>query len=201
MRLFKYKCSSGYKYGCTFLDNTRCTQCGISYKELETIWDKIEDVYLKLIPFNLRPKNMWYKFKCYGWKRYTTVKPRTLGHDWCDRDALLVHCIFEIVRDFLDGETPKTQEELEWQKEHNPPFYESWREAREIYDWWLTHNDHYVYGLNDEQFDAEFPWEMVDGLNKEESRFRARYLADGEIEEMVLEKAKRIIDLSPYFWT
>lgn len=50
------------------------------------------------------PKELWYKFKCWAWHRYSTVKPRYLPHTWVDRTALLPHVIFEVISDFRDNE-------------------------------------------------------------------------------------------------
>lgn len=206
MRFREYKCPAArtcsYPWG-DWDDNNKCVSCGISYHEAETVWDKIEDIYHKVVPHRFRPKELWYRLKCRVWKKYTTVKPRTLGHGWCDRDGLLIHCIFEIARDFLENEGPKTEAEWAEQKEMNPAFYESWNETRELIDWWLKHDDHYVYGLTDEEFDAEFPWEPSKDFEgtHEEYRTRAKFLADNEVEKMILEKAKRIIDISQFYWT
>lgn len=181
-----------------------CEGCGMSFEETRTIWYKIEDLYHTIIRYEWRPKNVWYKFKCWAWKRYTTTKPRTLGHGWCDRDALLIHTIFEIARSFLEKEGPKSEQEWEEHKIHNPGFYASWRETKEIIDWWLNkYEDLYVWGLTDEQFDREYPWDHAgaEGEILESLRAKERFKRDDEYEQLLRDKAKRIIDISPYYWT
>lgn len=184
-----------------------CTGCGVAARDLDTVWDKIEDLYHTVIPYRFRPKNLWYTFSCWAWKRYTTTKPRTLSHEWCDRNALLIHTVFEIARTFLEKEGPKNEQKWAWQKEHNPEFYASWLETKEIVDWWLNeYEESYVWGLSDEKFDKEYAWDKPTvGTVSEEKysgmRAKARFEAEERDEQELRNKAKRIIDLSPYYWT
>jgi len=105
--------------------------------------NKITDLYYKLIPYHLRPKNLWYRFKCWAWRRHTTVKPRTLDHMWCDRSHLLPHMIFEILSQFIEQEC--TPERVVWYGEHGHRI-EGGKyvrdEMQELYDWW--HQDYLV---------------------------------------------------------
>lgn len=183
-------------------DGIACNNCGVTYKDQKTVWDNLEDIYLSIVPYSLRPKNLWYSFKCRVWKRYTTVKPRTLDHTWCDRSHLIFHIVFEVAQRFLEEEGSKTQDEWDWQKEHNPGFYEAWFEAKQICDWWFNeYDDGYVYGLSDEEFDKQYPWTQPADYTGDNYRVLARYNAEGIYEQMMLDKAKRLLDLSPYFWT
>jgi len=61
-------------------------------------------VYHRIIPHDWRPSEIWYRLKCWGWKRYTTVKPRSLDHRWCDRSQLLPLTMFEILAQFVEKE-------------------------------------------------------------------------------------------------
>ena len=88
-----------------------------SYKfENESWWEKIQSYYWQTLPYNWRPGQIWYRLKCFCWHRYTTYKPRTLGHTWCDRTELLPHMIFEILARFLDKECSPGH--IEWYGEH-----------------------------------------------------------------------------------
>ena len=69
----------------------------------ETI-SKIKHKYWKIVPYDYRPKNLWYKLKCFLWHRYTTIKPRELDHTWCDRCELIVYTNFEILQQFVEEE-------------------------------------------------------------------------------------------------
>ena len=61
-------------------------------------------LYTSIVPYECRPGHIWYKLKCFTWHRYTTIRPKYLGHEWCDRDTLLIHCMFTILSDFLENE-------------------------------------------------------------------------------------------------
>ena len=89
-------------------------------KWAKTPWQKLKRLYWKTIPYDWRPGQIWYRLTCFLWKRYTTVKPRTLPyHTWCDRDVLMVHCMFEILCRFIEGEKP-----AEWFDLETPEKYE-----------------------------------------------------------------------------
>lgn len=51
-----------------------------------------------------RVKEAWYQLKCWAWHRYTTIKPRKLGHGFFDRCELLPYVMFEILADFVEKE-------------------------------------------------------------------------------------------------
>lgn len=74
-------------------------------KNKRSVFEIIQEWYWKLVPYDWRPEEIWYKFKCWAWHRYTTVKPRTLKfHTWCDKTALIPHVLFEMLSDFLESE-------------------------------------------------------------------------------------------------
>jgi len=103
---------------------------------MQTIWDKLYDFYRKHVPYHSRPGNLWWIFRGWAWDRFTTVKPRTLEYTWCDRRLLIRELVFETAAKFLETEGPKTQAEWDWQKEHNPNFYDAWHETQALIDWW-----------------------------------------------------------------
>ena len=185
--------------------NANCIGCGKLYKETFTIWDKTEDLYHTVIPYEYRPHALWRKFKCWAWYRYTTTKPRTLGNEWCDSDHLLLHTIFEIARTFLEKEGPKTEKEWADQKEANPEFYASWLETKEILDWWIARGDDYPWDMPDDEFDKMYPWKMPPADEytgtEYERRCYEKLLIEDKHKTEVRAKAQRIIDISPYYWT
>ncbi len=79
-------------------------------------WKHIRSYYWRNIPHNWRPGHIWYCLKCFLWHRYTTYKPRTLGHTWCDRSELIPHMIFEILSQFIDKECDPGP--IDWYGEH-----------------------------------------------------------------------------------
>ena len=93
----------------------------------------------KNLVFSLR--NAGYKFKCWAWCRYTTVKPRNLPHTWCDRTELLSHVMFEVLSEFIEKECNPGH--VEW---HDPEWSHKitvngveryvMDEMKALYDWW-----------------------------------------------------------------
>jgi len=86
------------------------------------------------------PSRLWYSFKCWAWKRFTTVKPRYLGHTWCDRCELLPHVMFEVLSHFIENEC--NPGDIEWYGEHGRRVTVNGEERyvrdelQQIYDWW-----------------------------------------------------------------
>lgn len=220
MRFKKYVCPSGRSWGCSYTidfdammsgkhGEQPCTSCGKTSKETDTIWTKIYDFWLfKIyysIPHAYRPKEVWYKFKCWAWKRYTTVKPRKLDHTWIDRSHLVFHVVFEVLSDFVENELDRQSED------HPTPVnlcseYNDWnaaeKELREIHKWWINdYDEHYIWNLQDEDFDRLYPWTTPEDYDGKDYRPVARVKADIQYTDMILAKAKRVIELSPYMWT
>lgn len=201
IRFFPYKCPKGDCCLFSWPDRSKrknslralredsvCVNCGINARDTDTVWDKLRMLYLTLVPFNLRPKNLWYKFSCWGWKRYTTIKPRGLSHEWCDRDHLLIHVVFEVLCEFVEKEAKlKTykKKDWEWQRKHNPGFYKSWKEAYELYNWWLK----------------EYSDDGPPSWNEKKETATEWYERDEAYWKEVRRKTQRVIAISPYFWT
>ncbi len=70
----------------------------------DTCINKIKYAYWHLWPYDWRPGQIWYHLKCWAWLRYTTVKPRYLGHTWCDRSTILPNAMFEVLCQFVERE-------------------------------------------------------------------------------------------------
>lgn len=110
----------------------------------------LEDLYYK-IPYNWRPKTIWYHLKCRVWKHYSTVIPRTLSrYEGVDKDILLPHCMFEILSQFIEKEC--SPDRIEWHGEHSGKIIpgQVWTHDKEkhpeaifirdemqyLYEWW-----------------------------------------------------------------
>lgn len=110
----------------------------------ETLWDKIRHTYWRIIPYDWRPGQIVYRLKCFLWKRYSTVKPRSLPHTWCDRCELLPHMMFEILSQFIERECSPGI--VEWYGEYGHKITVDGEERyvrdemQSLYDWW-----HYTY--------------------------------------------------------
>lgn len=86
------------------------------------------------------PAKLWYWFKCWAWKRYTTIKPRYLDHRWQDRSVLVAHIMFEILCQFVEDEC--SPGDIEWYGDHGHKVTVDDKEKfvrdelQELYDWW-----------------------------------------------------------------
>lgn len=121
----------------------------------DTLSERIKYAYWKVVPYGLRPGQLWYRFKCWVWHRYSTIKPRTLPHTWVDRCSLMPHMMFEILSDFIEGEcgedchvqwyADESDEESGWVPhtvEVDGKQVNVRDEMQDLYDWW--HKDYLV---------------------------------------------------------
>jgi hypothetical protein len=182
------------------------------------IFDKITDLYYE-VPYDWRPENIWYSFKCRFWKKYTTIKPRYLSHKWTDRCELMPHMIFEILSQFIE-------------KECCPPEIVDWKasghmvvvngkevnirdEMQYLYDWWhKQYNVEYAQKQNELWEDVfnniprtskgvNWKWkfetqEQADNYH-EISNIAHEY--DSFIEKTLHENLHRVVNIIPYLWT
>ena len=83
---------------------------------------------------------LWYGFTCWAWHRYSTVKPRTLSHTWCDAVELLPHTMFEILSRFVEKECSPGP--VDWYHKFAPKVVVNGKtkfvrdEIQDLYDWW-----------------------------------------------------------------
>lgn len=131
---------------------TRTDVEGYEYREpskLRKVWWKFLDCdfiptkvkykYWAIIPYDYRPHNIYYNVKCF-FKKYTTVKPRQLNHQWHDRSALLPYMMFEILSQFVEQEMVNSV--VEWYGEHSHKVEVNGvevfvaDEALALYNWW-----------------------------------------------------------------
>ncbi len=78
--------------------------------------------------------SVWYKIKCWVWYRYTTIKPRYLGHTYCDSVDLMPHLMFELLSRFIEEEA----DNVVWYHEYATLIdgKNIRDEMQELYDWW-----------------------------------------------------------------
>lgn len=175
------------------------------------------------------PAELWYRFKCWAWKRFTTVKPRWLDHTWCDRTELLAHTMFEILGRFIEEEASPGH--IEWYGEHGHKITVDGKEKyvrdemQELWDWWCTdYLEGYEQRRNDifaeiEKLDAEF---LISRMQKDEEsglwtwnpqyktpetgeKVAALYakLTQDEKDEIaeLQSRLHRLVDIREYLWT
>lgn len=110
--------------------------------EDETFIDKIKYKYWKIIPYDWRPHQLWYRLKCWAWYRYTTIKPRYLDHTWCDKTELILHINFEMLMRFVENEVLPGPVDWGSDKEHRDAYIE----MMDLYNWYkgcMEHPDKY----------------------------------------------------------
>lgn len=162
-----------------------CVGCGKSFDEITTVWYKMYQTYLKIVPFYYRPMNIWlYKIRPF-FKRYNTVKPRTLKNDWIDRDQLLIHVIFEVLCEFVEKELIPGPVDWEADKNHS----HAKREMLDLYEWW---------GSREWDFD-NLPQPKYDKWLQEADG--NSFIAENNHRDFVLKQCERVIRVSPYMWT
>src|SRR4030042_4189507 len=127
----------------------------------------IKQLYWKYWPYDYRPMELWYKIKCWCWHRYTTVKPRYLGHTWCDCDDLLSHTMFEILSRFIEKECSPGNVDWDYDNEHSTVR----AKLQELYDWWHDYyNKQYIVDckvlwLKVEQHLTVSDWVNIEGTD------------------------------------
>lgn len=174
-------------------------------------------------------KEAWYRFKCWAWRRHTTIKPRTLDHGWCDRGYLIVHLMMEVNCQFVEQEILKTH--VEWYGETSPKATDPVTgESRFVADilkdirrWWLeeylVRQDKHFDKLHDYRKDhckteevasdhyGEEVFEWVTTWDSEESEKEAECIykecsAAEEADEAELEaRLVSLIKLRGWMWT
>lgn len=119
-----------------------------------TIWDKILYKYWDILPYDYRPGQIKYRIKCYLFKRYSTVKPRYLDHQWVDRSHLLPHVMFEVLSKFVEDELKYKKEDfpgiVDWYSGHAKIKVDSGDklvidEMIDLYEWWHSVQDYEPY--------------------------------------------------------
>lgn len=107
----------------------------------EKVKEKIQDIYWRIIPYNYRPGELWYKLACRIWYKYTTIKSRLLGHCYCDTTELLPYTMMEVFCRFMEDEVKEdchidwTYHKIEW-KGVEVPIDSVWWEC---YEWWQNY--------------------------------------------------------------
>ncbi len=187
--------------------------------------NKIENFYWQHWPYDWRPGQIWYRFKCFLWHRYSTVRPRYLPHTWCDLDTLLPHTMFEILSRFIEKECSPGP--VEWYGEHGHKVIVDGIEVyardemQNLYDWW--HKD-YIIGypiaqdaiwgaveedwpiLNRTQQDDHYTWNPFKYKTKAaqelwHQQMQAITKLELDMEAELLKRMHRLINLMPYMWT
>lgn len=128
--------------------------------------DKIISKYHDLVPYDYRPREVWYKLKCFLFKRYTTVKSRHLGHTWCDKVELIPYTLFEMLETFVEKECSPGH--VVWYGEDGHKIlvgmeYKYVRdEMNDLLKWWNEEYIPYTKGENIEYLEIYNSFEQID---------------------------------------
>lgn len=197
----------------------------------EWLYDHFKGVYhayWKIVPYNWRPGQIWYRLKCFCWHRYTTVRPRTIpGHGWCDRSHLLPHMMFEILSQFIEKECSPGI--VDWEgSDHrvnvNGVSVNVRTEMQAIYDWWHkeylpsvehTHDEWHeferLHRTND-MFDEDDKtpegnyifnpkYDSAENKEKSEELFLAACKKEADLDKKLKGMMHRIVRIVPFMWT
>lgn len=184
---------------------------------MSTLWrpreilNRIRLKYWRLIPYEYRPSNLFYGFKCWLTRPYTTIKGRYLPHTWCDRDQVLLHTAFEILSQFIERECSPGN--VDWYSKERPPKIivngvekHIRDEMQELYDWWhLIYNKKYVE--EQEKIDEKInSYIYRNNLSDVEKELRNKFFDHAcNIEDSIAKEEKemlmRLVDIYQYMWT
>jgi hypothetical protein len=184
--------------------------------KIHRIKKKFHHLYYQVLPYELRPYQIWYRTKCFCWHRYTTVKSRYLGHTYCDYVDLLPETMFEILSQFMEkeiypnesgrktehifivnGQETNVGVELErlykwwhnyWHKERNEKNERLWEEVEKLQ---VQGNLRTLNWLNSDDPKFQPYRDALDKINEEEEKD----------EQLLNEMMHRLVDLRRYLWT
>lgn len=190
--------------------------------------ERLRSTYMSLVPYRLRPKQLWYRFKCWAWHRYSTVRVRALPHTWVDRCELMPQVMFQILSDFIEKECSPGH--VEWYGEYSHTITVGGKvvnvrdEMQNLYDWW--HNDYLknrdkCYDLyfdfcdkhmkrdeiehESEEHGTLFEWvEVWDTPENEEIgevMWEAARKREVQYVEELNTRLHRLVNVIPYMWT
>lgn len=175
------------------------------------------------------PIELWYRFICWLWRRYSTVKPRWLDHTWCDRSELMAHAMFEVLGRFIEQECSPGV--IEWYGRYGRKITVNGEskyvrdEMCDLWDWWrydyLAGFDKRRKAIDDElekldydsalsQFDGDASgefWTYNPQYKTPEAAARAKELLnqltalEAEQECELQLRLHRLIDIREHLWT
>lgn len=105
-------------------------------------------------------KDPIYYVKCRLFKKYNVVTCVYLPPTWCDRDWLMVHCCFQLLKDFIEKEKPweftaSESEIKEAYSEQGIERFEMWNELKCLYVWWIKNKGKFDYDTEVIQINLE----------------------------------------------
>ena len=176
-----------------------------------TLIDRIQYAYWDIIPYDYRPGQLWYRFKCWAWKRYSVVKPRYLPYTWCDKDLIMAHAMFELLSKFIEDECSPGI--VAWYGVNGHKIEVNGKEVyvrdemQALYDWWhKEYNEAYQKGtdaIHDEAIDEPLCDEngmfCMSDYNK--SVYKRASQLEQDHEKQLDDNLLRLLKIRRYMWT
>lgn len=131
------------------LDTHRKEQFPIKYFFIETI----PETFNNLIGYNLHKllvdKIYWgFKYRFIKKHQYNIIRPTTLKPGYHNEYDLILHSVFHILTEFI--EYNKKEDLINW--ESDKPHSNFWKEANELYNWWIN-----VHPYRYDKLEIEYP--------------------------------------------
>ena len=139
-----------------------------------------------------------------------TLKIHSLANKYIDRNELLLHAAFQILRDFMEKENPNKH--IDWNFEERQA--KAWREIKYLYRWWTKTRPAREDPILDPA--VEMPPMMFEHCPSGGSRLipydrkkyakyhkasRAQLKAEARWDKEDQENLHRLIDVRQYLWT
>lgn len=140
------------------------------------------------------------------------LKIHTLEKGWQDRDAIMLHAVFQVLVDFVEQEKPS--EIIDWNSDD--AHREAWKELNDLYAWWKITRPARKSPLSDKSLKVPpMKFEAIPGrtnLKKmvpdDKKKYAAYYKAlegDHILEEEWLKEDQlnlhRLIEIRSFLWT
>lgn len=179
---------------------------------LQKYINKIQKKYWKIVPYDYRPGQLWYRLKCRLWHRYNVVYVKTLPSTWVDRDHLLLHAAFQILVDFIEREDPVNTINIWYSDEWYPSREAEWMELYGLYSWWIYEYPNPQHDKTLEKYHAIPSKEDDDNFfhsiyqNKQDEELAEQifkqYMPESEaFDAKVDENLAKLISLRGHLWT
>jgi hypothetical protein len=189
------------------------------------MFDKIQEIYWKIIPYDYRPLQIIYRIKCKFWIKYTTIKSRYLDDTYCDCVELLPQTMFEILSRFIEKECSPGH--VDWEgSDHtvkvNGKKINVRKEMQYLYDWWHNYyNKERIKIDNDlyeeyQKYSPTLVFEPIEGVSASKLIFKYdsqeydikyhEYIDKSRKKEAadnkeLINNMKRLVNLTPFLWT
>jgi hypothetical protein len=89
--------------------------------------------------YNTYPRDWYYQFTARFWHKYNVIKT-DLPPTWHDRDHLMFHACFTLLKDFIEKERPweATASKTELVAAYGLERANHWVKLQKLYSWWIA---------------------------------------------------------------